>query len=99
MTEKLIIHFQEGFAGETVELWRGNKRLGRWEMRTRLQIGMAHIEEIDAEPGVLLRLTLPDTGAQASFAAPGPDGAHVILVNHDGQELRVNATKNEPGYL
>ena len=99
MAEKVTIHFQEGFAGETVELWRGRTKIGSWPMRTRLQTGMAHIESIEAEPGERLRLTLPETGAEARFAAPGPDGGHVFLVNHDGQELRVKQTENEPGYL
>lgn len=99
MGKKLTIHFQEGFSGQTVELWRGKKRLGAWPMTTRLQTGVAHIETIEVEPGERLRLKMPDDGVEASFAAPGQDGAHVILVNHDGQELRVKTAEDEPGYL
>jgi len=99
MAETVSIHFQEGFSGETVELWRGEERVGRWLLQTRMQIGLAHIETITVEPGERLRVTLPGTGALTSFVAPDANGAHVILVNHDGHELRVKTTEDEPGYL
>ena len=99
MAERSIIHFQEGFVGQLVELWQGRKLLGRWPMQTRLQTGNAHIEVIDSEPGATLKLKMPDNGITATFKAPDPAGAHVFLVNHDGQSLRITQAEDEPGYL
>ena len=99
MSERILIHFQEGFTGEDLELWRGEERVGHWPLQTRLQIGLARIEPLDVEPGDSLRISLPDRGLQARFAAPTSAGAHVFLVNFDGQELRVTAAEDEPGYL
>lgn len=99
MSERVIIHFQEGFAGEAVELWQGRKRLGEWPMRTRLQTGVAHIESLELKPGTELRLAMPATGVKASLKAPQTGGAHVFLVNFDGQELRITEAEDEPGYL
>ncbi len=99
MSEHIFIHFQEGFAGDVVELWNGPERLGHWSLTTRLQTGMAKIETLDAESGDELRFIMPDAGLNAKIIVPPADGDHVFLVNHDGQKLRVTATEDEPGYL
>ena len=101
MAVTVTIHFQEGFAGEVVELWRGAERLGAWRLRTRLQTGLAAIETVSLEPGGRIRLALEGAGADAGVEVevPGSGGAAVLLVNLEGGVLRVRFVADEPGYL
>jgi hypothetical protein len=85
--------------GEAVELWRGDVRVAGWTLTTRLQTGLAAIEQVVLEPGERVRLRLEGSGPEAGIEVPGPGGAHVLLVSLEGQALRWRFVEDEPGYL
>lgn len=87
------LRFQEGFTGETVEVRLEGALVSSFQARTRNQIGVAHVLDVDARPGQRVGITLPATGAASTFQIR-PDTAFV-RIDLEGGALKV-AHRNEP---
>ena len=97
MAEHIELHFQEGFSGEAVEVRVAGKAAAHFVARTRVQTGLAHIEKLELADGTTVRITMPATGAEASFKVS--KASPHIVVNVVNQKLNVEAKKESPGYL
>ncbi len=90
------IHFREGFTGELVEVTvQGEARMRR-ELRTRLQIGVAHIEELRVQPGQEAVVALPASGVRAAIEFGDTD--RWITVDLEDGALVVRRAESSPGY-
>jgi hypothetical protein len=90
-------HFREGFAGEVVELTIAGERRMRRELRTRLQIGLAHIEEVRLLPGQEAAVTVPAAGLRAGIEVEETD--RWITIDLEGGALVVRRAGSAPGYV
>jgi len=90
-------HFREGFTGEVVELTIAGERCMRRELRTRLQIGLAHIEEVRLRSGQEAVVTVPAVGLRAAVEVEETD--RWITVDLEGGALVVRRAGSAPGYL
>jgi hypothetical protein len=97
MAVTVTIHFQDGFFGEAMELWRGDARLASWALNTRLQTGLAAIERVSLEPGERVRLIVKGSGKAADIDVPRDGG--VLAVNLEDGVPKVRFVDEEPGYL
>ena len=91
------MHLQEGFGGETVIVEVDGAEIARVEARTRMQIGLAHIEKLGLKPGQTVGVRLPDLNLSTEHRLVA--GQPFIQVRLDNGALRVKATETTPGYL
>lgn len=89
-------HFREGFTGEVVELTVDGERRMRRELRTRLQIGLAHVEEVRLQAGQEVVVTVPDSGLRAGLEVVETD--RWITVDLEGGALVLGRAGSPPGY-
>ena len=97
MSSSIEVHFQEGFDGETVVLYVDDAEAGRLTARTRMQIGLAHIEKLQVRPGQTIAVRLPDQNISATHVVA--QGKPFLQVNLEQGNLRIHATENTPGYM
>jgi len=97
VAETYELHFQEGFAGEAVEVSVNGAVVARFEARTRMQIGRAHVETVALAPGDEVTIQVAAGGASARMSAE-PD-KKFIRINLVNGELSAEATQTSPGYL
>lgn len=90
-------HFREGFTGEVVELTVAGERRMRRELRTRLQIGLAHIEEVRLHSGQEAVITVPAAALRAGIEVEETD--RWIAVDLEGGALVVRRVGSAPGYV
>ena len=91
------LHLQEGFAGETVVIEVDGVEIVRVEARTRMQIGLAHIEKLGLKPGQTVAVRLPDLNLLTEHRVVA--GRPFIQVTLENGALRVKAAETSPGYL
>lgn len=91
------LHLQEGFAGETVVIEVDGAEIARVEARTRMQIGLAHIEKLRLKPGQTVAVRLPGLNLSAGHRVTA--GRPFIQVTLENGTLRIKATETTPGYL
>lgn len=91
------LHFQEGFSGETVEVLVDGVRVARFEARTRMQIGLAHIERLDLSPGDVVTVRIGDDATSASVTAE--PGKTYLNINLKNDKLILESTESSPGYV
>ena len=94
---KCELHLQEGFGGETVIVEVDGAEIARVEARTRMQIGLAHIEKLGLKPGQTVGVRLPDLNLSTEHRLVA--GQPFIQVRLENGALRVKATETTPGYL
>src|SRR5215213_6949284 len=60
------LHLREGFGGEAVVIEVDGAEIARLKARTRMQIGLAHIEKLgQLKPGQMVAVRLPDLNLSA----------------------------------
>jgi len=91
------LHLQEGFTGETVVIEVDGQEITRVEARTRMQIGLAHIEKLSLTPGQMVAIRLPGVNLSAEHRVTA--GRPFIQVTLENGALRFKATEFTPGYL
>jgi hypothetical protein len=91
------LHFQEGFSGERVEVLVDGRSMAEFEARTRMQIGVAHIEKLALDPGQTVTVRIRDRDIEGSITAAA--GKKFIIVNMSGDLLTVKNSDALPGYL
>jgi hypothetical protein len=95
MTE-IALHFQEGFSGETVQILVNGEPIGERSLKTRNQIGLAHIERIEVSSGDQIELKisgLSDTKVKITGDASS------IKINLVDKKLIAEQTNEELRYL
>jgi hypothetical protein len=91
------LHFQEGFSGQTVEVLVDGTEVARFEARTRMQIGLAHIERLDLSPGDVVTVRIGDGATSASITAES--GKTYFNINLKDHKLIMDSTESSPGYM
>jgi hypothetical protein len=97
MSHTYEFHFQEGFTGEPVEISVDGKPIARFNAKTRLQLGLAHIERLELEPGQVVSICIEDLNLAQSVSVPADQD--YIKVNRAADGLDVEPTSTLPGYL
>jgi hypothetical protein len=69
MPTQCELHFQEGFSGENVEVLLDGRTMAEFEARTRMQIGVAHIEKLALDPGQTITVRIKDRDIEGSITA------------------------------
>ena len=91
------LHFQEGFGGETVEVLVEGESVARFEVKTRHQISLAHIQSLDLKPGQKVTIRILPPPITKSFRVTKDE--KFTKVNFVEKELRVEPTDKSPGYV
>ncbi len=90
-------HFQEGFTGQIFEIVASGRICTTVMARTRLQIGLAHIEAIDLKDGQEVLIREKSTHTETSIHVQH-DKPFVVLKWVNGK-LEAAMTGQSPGYL
>ncbi len=97
MPTQYELHLQEGFSGEGVEVLVDGEIVAEFEARTRMQIGVAHVEKLVLDPGQTVTVRIRDGDIQGSIKAT--TGKKFIIVNLSGRLLNMQISNERPGYL
>ena len=97
MSVSCEIHFQEGFAGESVTVAVDGKQRAKFVVRTRLQTGLARMEAVKVDPGQVVSIEVPSLSAREEFRVGPKD--HWLSVNLVSNSLQVRSEPSMPGYL
>lgn len=91
------LHLQDGFAGETIEIVVNGELRAEFRAKTRYQINLAHVEEVDLTAGDTLTVRVKGTAAFAEIRVEKVYKYYVISKRAD--ELLVDPTDELPKYL
>lgn len=97
MGQSCEFHFQEGFAGEAVEMAVAGKSSARFKARTRAQIGLAKIETLQLQAGQTVSISIPALGLRSDFQVGAAD--RWVTVNVADNTLVVRSVQAGPGYV
>jgi archaellum component FlaF (FlaF/FlaG flagellin family) len=97
MPTQYELHVQEGFSGESVEVLVEGRIVATFEARTRMQIGVAHVEKLLLDPGQTVTVRIKDRDVEGSITAVA--GKRFIIVNMQGDLLTLKNSDALPGYL
>lgn len=89
-TYRCEFHFQEVFNGERVVLSKGGEVVADRAMKTRMQIGLADVVEVDVKPGDEIRAILMGAGQEARLVM-GPHDPYVSVRMENGQLIMQRA--------
>jgi antitoxin (DNA-binding transcriptional repressor) of toxin-antitoxin stability system len=93
---EIELHLQEGFAGEAVEVTLDGAPLARVVARTRMQLGLAHVERLQARAGQVLALAIAGRGLAAGLVLDA--ASPFVTANLIGAELRLTHQQEPPRY-
>jgi hypothetical protein len=86
----LYVHLREGFTGEPVTVRiDGQLRLDSAPIRTRMQVGLAKVLEVDVPRGAV----------EVEVSLPSRDIAHRVSVPVDDAPVHVGITMDDDGAL
>jgi hypothetical protein len=91
------LHFQEGFGGETLVVAVDGVEVARFIAKTRMQIGLAHIEKLTLKVGQTVTIRLIENAVEASHVVEA--GKPFIQVMIEVGALRIQSTERSPGYV
>lgn len=97
MAQHSMLHFQEGFQNDAVEIRIDGTVQRTLTLSTRNQIGLAAQEIMATRPGQELQFQI--VGQPASPAVTVPDYDHYVLINRVNDAWTVSLTRQEPGYV
>jgi hypothetical protein len=97
MPTQYELHLQEGFSGEGVEVLVDGETVAEFDARTRMQIGVAHVEKLALDPGQTVTVRIRGGDIQGSITATA--GKKFIIVNLSGSLLNMVSRKERPGYI
>jgi hypothetical protein len=97
MPTQYELHLQEGFSGEGVEVLVDGEIVAEFEARTRMQIGVAHVEKLALDPGQTVTVRIRDGDIQGSITATA--GKKFIIVNLSGSLLSMKNSDEMPRYI
>lgn len=89
-------HFTEGFSGQEVRIVMDGRVIARAELRTRFQIGLAHIEAVGLPGG---KEVIVDLGRDGEARLRLDEERPFVTVSLAGGKLTVAASADRPGYL
>lgn len=95
-TREIELHLQEGFTGETVVIRLDGALMGELAARTRMQIGLAHVERLRVRAGQTLSLAIPASRLEASLVLDA--ASPVVTANLAGGALRLAHPQAPPRY-
>jgi hypothetical protein len=90
-------HFQEGFSGEEAQLFANDTEIGHYQLKTRVQTGLAAIKQIEVDPAQEFRIALPGLGISKKFSIDA--SKKYVFVNLNGNEVTVTPANASPGYV
>lgn len=90
-------HFKEGFTGQTLEIVSSGRVRATVTARTRLQIGLAHIETIELDDGEEVLIREKSTNTETSIRVH--HGKPFVVVQWVDGKLEAEAVGQSPGYL
>jgi hypothetical protein len=93
----IAFHFKEGFTGQTLEIVASGRVRATVTARTRLQIGLAHIETIALDDGEEVLIREKGTNTETSIRAD--HGKPFVIVQRVDGKLEAEAIGQSPGYL
>jgi hypothetical protein len=91
------LHFQDGFSGESIEVLVDGEVRAVFTAKTRYQINLAHIAEVDLKPGQELAIRVENAGDTIKLPSNGTSKYYVISKNLE--QIVVKRADNMPGYL
>lgn len=93
---EVALHFQEGFSGETVQILVNGEPIGERSLKTRNQIGLAHIERIEVSSGDQIEIKIAGLSGAKVKIVYVPSSIKINLVD---KKLIVEQTNEELRYL
>lgn len=91
------LHFQEGFDGETLVVSADGVEVARFTARTRMQIGLAHIEKLTLKAGQTVTIRLLENSVEKSHVVEA--GKPFIQIALEAGALQIQSTEISPGYV
>lgn len=91
------LHLQDGFAGEEIEILVNGEHRAEFRAKTRYQINLAHVEEVDLEVGDTLTVRIKDTAHAADQKIDKVQKFYVI--SKRANDLLVNPTDEPQRYM
>lgn len=95
-TREIELHLQEGFTGETVVIRLDGAVVGELTARTRMQLGLAHVERLRVRAGQTLSLAIPSARLEASLVLDA--ASSVVTANLAAGALRLAHPEAPPRY-
>ena len=93
---EVALHFQEGFSGETVQILVNGEPIGERSLKTRNQIGLAHMERIEVSSGDQIEIKIAGLSGAKVKIVYAPSSIKINLVD---KKLIVEQTNEELRYL
>jgi antitoxin (DNA-binding transcriptional repressor) of toxin-antitoxin stability system len=93
---EIELHLQEGFRGETVAIRLDGAPVAELVARTRMQLGLAHVERLQVRAGQTLALAIPAARLEASLVLDAD--SPVVTANLVGGALRLAYPQAPPRY-
>ncbi len=91
------LHFTEGFSGETLRVAPANHIPFELHLKTRLQIGLAHIEILKLFDREEVEITIEELGIKHRIFA---NSRNTIIIFHLTEKaLHIEYPTTRPGYL
>jgi hypothetical protein len=81
------LHFEDGFAGETIEVLVDGEVRATFRAKTRYQVNLARVEPVDVKPAHVLAVRVKETGTYAARLVDGPDKYFVVSNRPEGVSL------------
>lgn len=91
------LHLQDGFVGENIEVLVNGEHRAEFQAKTRYQINLAHVEEVDLEVGDTLTVKIKGSTHSADLKIKKVHTFYVIS-NRAG-DLLVNPTDEPQRYM
>lgn len=97
MPQPLELHLQQGFSGQAVTIAVDAQVCARFDARTRLQLGLAHIETLSVEPGQTVTVEVPSLGLRQTYAVTDEDT--ILTANLVDRALILRPAQGPVGYF
>jgi len=97
MPRSLELHLQEGFSGQAVIVAVDAQVCARFDARTRLQLGLAHVETLSVEPGQTVTVEVPSLGLRQAYAVADQDT--ILTANLVDHALILRPARGPVGYF
>jgi hypothetical protein len=101
MSAKFEIHFQEGFDGNDVSILLNDEEIQHKSMTTRMQTSLAHLQNVDANPGDVVTIVFNDEDLEdgPQYTVCLDQEKNYLVVNKLNNRIALDTTDKMPGYL
>ena len=91
------LHFQDGFNGESIDVLVDGGVRAAFTAKTRYQINLAHVAEVDLKPGQKLAIRVENAGDLVEL--PSDSTGKYFVISKNLEQIVVKRADNMPGYL